>query len=76
MQVMLNILPFFACFSIAVFIALRPKRAKQDVEKLVNNLRYVADGLHQKVHNMSMKKPDFANCGRALREDGDNLLTK
>ena len=76
MQVMLNILLFFACFSIAMFIALRPKRATLDVEKLVKNLRYVTDVLHQKMHNMSMKKPDFANCGRTLREDGDNLLTK
>jgi hypothetical protein len=59
-----------------MFIALRPKRAKQDVEKLVNNLRYVADGLQHKVHNTSTKKPDFANCGRILHEGGDNLLTK
>jgi hypothetical protein len=76
MQVMLNILLFFACFSVATFIALRPKRARQDVKKLVNNLRYVADGLHDKVHHMSTKKPDFSNCGRILREDGNNLLTK
>jgi hypothetical protein len=76
MQVMLNILLFFTSFSIATFIALRPKRARQDVKKLVNNLRYVADGLHHKVHDMSMKKPDFGNCGRILREDENNLLTK
>jgi hypothetical protein len=76
MQIMLNILLFFACFSIAMFIALRPKRARQDVEKLVNNLRYVADRLHYKVQNMGTEKPDFGNCGRILREDGNNLLTK
>jgi hypothetical protein len=76
MQVMLNILLFFSCFSIAMFIALRPKRAKQDVEKLVNNIRHFTDELHHKVHNTSMKKPDFANCGRILHEGGDNLLTK
>jgi hypothetical protein len=55
MQVMLDITLFFACFSIAMFIASRPKRAKQDVEKLVNNIRYVPDELHPKVHNTSIK---------------------
>lgn len=75
MQVMLNALLFFACFSVATLIALRPKRARH-VEKLDNNLRYVADGLHHKVHTTSTKKPDLGNCGRTLREDGNNLLTK
>jgi hypothetical protein len=76
MQVMLNILLFFTSFSIAALMALRPKRAREDVEKLVNNLRYVADGLHYKVHNMSTKMSDFGDCSRILREDGNNLLTK
>jgi hypothetical protein len=75
-QVMLNILLFFACFSIATFIALRPKRARQDVEKLVKNHHYAADGLQHKVHGESTKKPDFGNCGRILRKDSNNLLTK
>jgi len=76
MQVMLNILLFFACSSIATFVALKPKRARQDVKKLVNNFRYIAYGSRHKVHDMSTKIPDSDKYGRIWREDGDHLLTK
>jgi hypothetical protein len=75
MQVALNILLFFTGFSIATFLALRPKKARQDVETLTNNLRYVADGLNYKARNAGIE-PHVVKDGRAVQEDGKDLLTK
>lgn len=72
MQVALNILLFFAGFSIATFIALRPKKPGRDLE----TLRYVADGLHHKAQSLSTGCSAVEDERRVVQGDGENLLTK
>lgn len=76
MQVALNILLFFAGFMIATLIALRPKKARQDVERLASNVRYVANGFEEKAQDSSKREPGLESNDRYIPADGSNLLSK
>lgn len=42
MQLAINIIIFFVGFSIATFVAIRPKRIRHDLERFSSNLRHVS----------------------------------
>ncbi|CZT14699.1 uncharacterized protein RCC_00670 [Ramularia collo-cygni] len=73
MQVALNILLFLAGFSIATFLALRPKKAREDVERLTSNLRHYSDGF---IQNLSKKEQSCGEEGLVVSNEATNLLTK
>ena len=77
MQLAVNIIVFGLGFLIATLVALRPKRARTDLENFTSNLRHVTDGLMEgfRVHG-HLNRDDENEHARLNTAGKENLLTK
>lgn len=75
MQIGLSIIFFFVGFAVATAVALRPRKARQDLETFASRLRHVTNGLKgEGYHAGDLKQSEISPD---VMEDGkDLLLTK
>jgi len=78
MQVALNIILFFLGFSLATIVALRPAKARRDVEKFTSNLRHVTDGVKKGLSGHERGDVEVSRSKENIvhREEAGKLLTK
>ncbi|KAG9687772.1 hypothetical protein KCU95_g9321, partial [Aureobasidium melanogenum] len=75
MQLALDIIIFFLGFSIATVVALRPRKARKDLDHFTSQLRYVTNGLKgQGSHPGDMEQSETPE--EIIKRGADNLLTK
>ena len=76
MQLALNIVVFFLGFSLATLVAIRPKKARQDLEKFSANLRHATNGFKSGFLLSRHSESADVDDERSISTDAHNLLTK
>ncbi|KAH0263583.1 hypothetical protein KCU84_g21376, partial [Aureobasidium melanogenum] len=75
MQLALSIIFFFLGFGLATIVALRPQKARKDLDNFTSQLRHVTNGLKGKgSHPGDMEQSETAE--EIIKRGADNLLTK
>ncbi|KAG9848392.1 hypothetical protein KCU77_g8030, partial [Aureobasidium melanogenum] len=75
MQLALSVIFFFLGFGLATIVALRPQKARKDLDNFTSQLRHVTNGLKRKgLHPGDMEQSETAE--EIIKRGADNLLTK
>lgn len=75
MQLALSIIFFFLGFGLATIVALRPQKARKDLDNFTSQLRHVTNGFKgQGSHPGDIEQSETAE--EIIKRGADNLLTK
>jgi hypothetical protein len=75
MQLALSIIFFFVGFGVATIVALRPEKARKDIDNFTSRLRHVTNGLKgQGSHPGDIEQSETQE--EIIKRGSENLLTK
>jgi len=75
MQLALSIIFFFLGFGLATVVALRPEKARKDLDNFTSRLRHVTNGLKGKgSHPGDLEQSETEE--EIIKRGSENLLTK